>query len=269
MTVRRLERGTDDGFRSELVPGVKSSADAERLADELAFAQARLRRLADDPPGLYAEISDPAGDIEERSWLAFLAAYLGPREDESPFADIEAARTSWRSTEAPELAQVRAGPRGAYDPESGAGRTLEAYRAWAERGGSQAAAFTGEASWTPERRFARVLERLALPAFPRGARFELLTILGWTGVYELRAGALALGGSDPVTVAAKRLLGIGDVMLLERRAAELADACDLPLETLDVAFFNWERGERARLGMPPELAPDPAAQAAARGALGL
>ncbi len=38
LTVRRLERGAEDGYHSQLVPGLKSSADAERLADELAFA---------------------------------------------------------------------------------------------------------------------------------------------------------------------------------------------------------------------------------------
>ena len=45
---------------SELVPGLKSSADAARLADELAFSAARLAELATDPPGLYAEVADAA-----------------------------------------------------------------------------------------------------------------------------------------------------------------------------------------------------------------
>src|SRR5690348_1197671 len=63
MTVRRLARGDDDGYRSELVPGLKSSADAERLAEELAFAVARLDRLRSDPPGLYAEVADPVGVV--------------------------------------------------------------------------------------------------------------------------------------------------------------------------------------------------------------
>src|SRR5579862_8283927 len=74
--VRQLERGTDDGYRSELVPGLRSSADAERLAAELAFAGTRLSRLANGPPGLYAEVADRHRDIEERSWLALEIAYL-------------------------------------------------------------------------------------------------------------------------------------------------------------------------------------------------
>src|ERR1700676_1476152 len=63
LRVRRLERGADDGYHSRLVPGLKSSADVERLAEELAFAAARLVRLADDPPGLYADVAGP-GEVE-------------------------------------------------------------------------------------------------------------------------------------------------------------------------------------------------------------
>jgi hypothetical protein len=266
--VSHLERGADDGFRSTLAPGLRSSGDAARLAAELAWAYARLQRLAADPPGLYSELSDATLDLEERTWLAFQIAYLGPLDGPEPFAAIERARTTWASGGAPELTESESGPRGAHEPGL-ALRTPAAYRAWAARSGSQSAAFTGELSWTPERRFARVFERLALPGFNRAARFELLLTLGQTGVYALAPRTLALGGSDPVTVAAKRLLGIGDTMLLERRAAALAEACQLPLAALDVGFFNWERGLRTRLGMPPELEPDPTAQSLAETGLGL
>jgi hypothetical protein len=268
LTVRRLAREAEDGYRSGLVPGLRSEADADRLATELAFAAARLERLSDNPPGLYAEVADPARDLEERTWLAFEIAYLGPLDGEAPFDGIEQARTSWSSGQQLELDEVATGPRTSYAPERGP-RTIEAYRAWAQRAGSQAAAFTGEAAWTPERRFTRVFERLTLPGFDRGPRFDLLATLGRLGVYELRAGALGFGGSDIVTLAAKRILGIGDPLLLERRAAELAHACGLPLEAIDVGFYNWERGARASLGMEPGDEPDPAVLAAARAALGL
>jgi hypothetical protein len=269
LVVRKLSRGVDDGFHSRLTPGLRSSADAERLAEELAFAAARLSTLASgDPPGLYAEVADVAQSIEQRTWLAFQIACICPLDGEAPFAAIDAARTSWESGQAPALEGIELGPRSA--DEAGLGtRTFDAYRAWAERAGSQAAAFTGEAAWTPERRFARVFERLSLPGLHRGARFDLLVTLGRLGVGDLRAGSLALGGNDPVTLAAKRLLGIGDPLLLERRAAELASACELPLESLDVGFFNWERGSRASLGMPDGAEPDPAVLDRALSALGL
>ena len=268
LTVRRLSRAAEDGFRSALVPGLRSGADAQRLAEELAFAATRLDRLAADPPGLYAEVANPSQSIEERSWLAFLIAYLGPTDEADPFAGIAQARTPWSSGEPPHLDDVATGPRSSHEPGRGP-RTTDAYRAWAQRAGSQETAFTGDIAWTPERRFARVFERLALPGLHRGARFDLLATLGRLGVYDLQAGALGLGGNGSVTLAAKRVLGIGDAMLLERRAADLAAACELPLDALDLGFYNWERGARAGLGVDPSTEPDPALLHGALGALGL
>ena len=247
--VRHLARGAEDGYHSDLVPGLRSSADAEGLAEEIAFAAGRLQWLESDPPGLYAEVTDQSIDLEERTWLAFLIAYLGPLEDDDPFACIAAARTSWASGEPPSLDALRTGPRGVHEDERGVA-TLDAYRAWAMRAGSQAAAFTGEPSWTPERRFARAFERLAFPGMHRDGRFELLVLLGRLGCYDMHAGVLELGGENEATVAAKRALGIGDTMLLERRAAELASACEVPLDALDLALHNWGRGGASAPGSP-------------------
>ena len=83
---------------------------------------------------------------------------------------------------------------------------------------------------------------MALPGFHRDARFDLLVTLGRLGLYDLRPGALQLGGENEVTVAAKRILGIGDPLLLERRALELADACAIPLEALDARFLQLGTG---------------------------
>lgn len=268
MTVHRVRNSVDDGYRSPLAPGLRSSEEAEHLAAELAFAAGRLQRLSADPPGLYAEIADGEADAEERTWLAFLIAYLGPLERDDPFAAISSVRTSWASGALPELDGVETGPRTAHDPARAQG-TLEAYRGWAARAGSQLAAFTGEPGWTPERRFARVFERLSLPGLHRAARFDLLSTLGTLGVYRLRAGALALGGADPATVAAKRALGIGDAMLLEARALALAEGCGLPLEALDLGFYNWERGERAHAGLPPGAEAGESLKEQVRASLGL
>jgi hypothetical protein len=254
LRVRQLERGSDDGYRSSLVQGLKSSEDAERLADEIAFGATRLRALELDPPGLYAEVAGP-GDVEERTWLAFLIAYMCPLQSEDPFAAIASVRTTWASGLVPDLDDAELGPRTAH--ESGRGtRTLDAYRAWAARAGSQAAAFAGEEAWTAERRFARVYERLALPGLHRGARYDLLVTLGRLGLNELRPGSLALGGDNEVTVAAKRAFGIGDSLLLDRRAADLAAACEVPLGALDLGLYNWGTDARATLGLGPDSAPD-------------
>jgi len=268
VTVRRVARGSDDGYRNPLLIGLKSSADARRLAEEIAFAEHRLTGLEHAPPGLYAEVAHPGADAEERTWLAFLIAYLGPLQGEDPFGEIARVRTSWASGEIPDLEGILTGPRTAHDPARGS-RTLEAYRTWAGRAGSQAAAFTGEGAWTPERRFARAFERLALPGLHRDARFDLLVSLGRLGVYDVRAASLALGGANDVTVGAKRAFGIGDPLLLERRASDLAGACAVPLEALDLGLHNWQRGERATLGLGVDSEPGAEAVVALQAALGL
>jgi hypothetical protein len=261
--VRRLVRGPDDGYHHALLPGLRSSEDARRLAEELAFAAARLDVLATDPPGLYAEVA-ATPDPEEALWLCFLIAYIGPAETDDPFASIRAAYVPWSSAEAPRLDDVEPGPRGAHDPARGTA-TVDAYRAFAARAGSQAAALAGEPSWAPERRFARAFERLAFPGFHRAARFELLTTAAALGRLDARADALHVGGEDDVTLAAKRIFGIGDTLLLEQRARALAAGVGLPVETLDLGLFNWFRvGERAT-GGTPDATGDPGPIAAALG----
>jgi hypothetical protein len=241
LKVRRMARAADDGYEHDLLPGLRSSIDAARLADELAFSANRLEELEHDPPGLYADVA-LASDPEEAAWLAFLIAYLSPLNADDPWAGIAAARTSWSSGEVPALDEVALGPRTAHSPARGA-TTLVAYRAFAERAGSQAAAFTGDPSWPEQRRFDRAFERLALPGFGRAARYELLILLGRLGVFALRPWSLQLGADalDPTVVASKRALGIGDPLLLQRRAAELAGATGVPIEALDLALTNWQR----------------------------
>jgi hypothetical protein len=265
MRVRKLTQAADDGYRSELVPGLRASADAERLAAELAFATARLAELAADPPDLYAQIAAEP-DVEEALWLAFLTAYLSPTGDDRPFAAIRAAHVPWAGGELPDL-DVALGMRTSH--EVGAGeRTVLAYRAWATRAGSQRVAFAGDGTWTPERRFDRLFERLALPGLGRPGRYELLVSLGRLGVVDARPATLQLT-DDATTVAAKRVFGIGDKMLLERRARELADAAELPIEALDLALFNWAAPPRGRATMGSSAAATEDETAAIAGVLGL
>ena len=92
LRVRREGRAEEDGYRSELVAGLRASADAERLASEIAFSSARLGVLAVDPPGVYGRARDAAagGDLERATWACFLIAYLCPTEDGEPFAAVDA-----------------------------------------------------------------------------------------------------------------------------------------------------------------------------------
>jgi hypothetical protein len=278
MRVQRQQRAAEDGYSSPLLPGVRASADAVRLADELAFANGRLRALAGENgdaqlPVPYAEVRAlAASDLEQATWICFLSAYLCPLEGPEPFAGIETALEVERDA-LEDLSAIERGPRTSHDAARGAG-TLRAYRAWYGQAGSQAAAFTGDQSWTAERRFERVFERLALPGFTRAARYELLLLLGSLGLYELRAGGLQLSGArgaaseDPATAAAKRVFAIGDPLLLERRAKALAEACATPIGALEPALADWGLSMRATHGFSPEVA-DEETRRRAHDALGL
>ncbi len=255
--VHRETRSEDDGYRCELVPGLHSSEDARRLVQEIGFASGRLLTLTAAPPSLYAEARD-CEDIEQATWICFLAAYLSPLQGEQSFVGIrQALLSSWASGTVPEIEEVPLGPRSSHDPARGS-ETLIAYRRFVEHAGSQERAFTGEPAWTPQRRFERLFERLALPGFGRMGRYDLLITLGRLGLYELRADSLHLGTrtslitSDPTPPAAKRVFGIGDPLHIERRATVLAQALSTPIEALDLALANWSSEERVTLGFPAD-----------------
>jgi hypothetical protein len=257
-------RGEDDGYRCALVPGLHNSRDAQRLAQEIAFAHGRLLALDDSPPGLYAEVRQQ-GSWERATWMCFLIAYLSPLQGDAPFLGIRKALCAcgggdvpdWRQQgDLPDLTDIPLGPRTSHDPARGVD-TLRAYLQWMQRAGSQVRAFSGDPTWSEERRFERVFERLQLPGFGRMGRYDLLVTIGRLGLYEMRADSMHFGASthatvDLATLAAKRLFGIGDPLILERRAIALAEACTMPVEALDLAFANWGAAERANLGMPDE-----------------
>jgi hypothetical protein len=267
--VKRENRAGDDGYRSGLLPGLRASADAEALAQEIAFAHGRLLALGTAPPDLYGEVRALAEqDIERATWICFLIAYLSPLDGENPFLGIRLVLSAAGDGDVEgsldeeggaleDLGRMPLGPRTSHDPARGTS-TLLAYRHWAERAGSQREAFEGDPEWSPERRFERGFERLALPGFGRMGRYDLLVTLGRLGLYEMRADSLHMTSAsdahsgDLTTLAAKRVFAIGDPLLLERRARALAEAVSVPIETLDLALANWGSGERATLGVRSE-----------------
>ncbi|MBE2319104.1 hypothetical protein DVA67_024225 [Solirubrobacter sp. CPCC 204708] len=228
VVTRKLARAADDGYRNPLVPGLRATADAERLAGALTQAAARL-----EPPGPHPAIATTP-DLDDATWLAFLIALAPDLEDV-----LVEAQPTWAEKDLSALPAAKQ-------------KTANAYLAWVERAGGQPQAFTGEEVWTPQRRFDRVFERLALPGFGRTARFELLTTLGAAGRYPLEAGSLHFIEDDAATLAAKRALVSGDRMLLERRAKALAEAADLPIAALDRGLAVWGTpGEHVDLTADP------------------
>ena len=118
---------------------------------------------------------------------------------------------------------------------------------------------SAEAALTPSRRFDRAYERLALPRLHRAARFEFLVLAGALGLIDAKPSSLLLGvePSDPSTMAAKRVFGIGDAINLQRRAGELVAATDVPAGALDLALVNWARTTDDRITAGSDVtAPD-------------
>jgi hypothetical protein len=133
LRVQREGRAEDDGYRCELVPGLRASADAARLAQEVAFASGRLLVLAAAPPGLYGDARAlGASDLEQATWMCFLIAYLSPLqgEDDDPFGGIRLALAAGAGTG--DLSEVPLGPRTSHARERGE-ETLRAYLSWADR----------------------------------------------------------------------------------------------------------------------------------------
>jgi hypothetical protein len=250
LTVRRAERAPDDGYDNALVPGLRSSEDARRLAEALSFSAARLEKLSNDPPGLYARVaSEP--DREEAAWLCFLIAYVSPLEGDEPFAAIEAAHVPWATGELPHLDGIELGPRTAHDQARGT-RTIEAYRAWAAKSGSQVAGLAGDAALSPQRRFDQLWTRLALPGFRRSARFEFLLLCSRLGLADVEPWTLKYADAEvmsPVGTAARRVFASGDAIELQKRSARLMEAVGLSMGALDLGLWDWGSGERLSGGV--------------------
>jgi hypothetical protein len=269
--VRKLTRAVEDGYSSPLVTGLKASADAEQLADELGYAAGRLEELRDAPTGLFADAGS-APDRDEGLWLATQIVLLGPAEGaEDPFAALREVVVPWAGDALPDLDGFAFGPRSPFADAAAATRALTSFRAWAGRAGSLTAAFVGDEVWTPERRFERIFERLGTVTGLGRARYDVLLVAGALGLVDVNATSLIAGDRDDATAAAKRVFGIGDRLLLDKRADELAHAADVPIAAFDLALANFGRPanrERYLVGATAAAA-DPAARDRALDALGL
>ena len=187
--IRHGAGGRRRRYRDPLVPGLRASEDARRLG-----GRARLRRGAAGGARHVASGSLRRGG-ERAGHRGGDVAGVPHRLPVPGGGGAGLRRGRGPSGRAGRRASFRrwtAWPPGRGRPTTpAAGRTtLVAYRRWAERAGSQAAAFTGETHWDGARRFERAFERLALPGLHRAARFDLLVTLGRTGRYR-PAGELA------------------------------------------------------------------------------
>ena len=246
MRVRRLARAADDGYESPLVPGLRATADAELLAEELAFSAARLTELhGDAPPGLYGEAArlGREGALDEALWLTFDDRVRRPAGGAGRRVRARSSACGCRGTPArSRRSRTWRSARAASPTRRAPSGALAAYRGWAARGGGQAAALAGEPSWTPERRFDRAFERLALPGLGRAQRYEFLLTAGALGLADVRAAALHLLGdaARPDRASPPSACSASATCCSSRAApSELASACALPPAALDLALVNW------------------------------
>ena len=235
VVTKRVARAADDGYRNPLVPGLRATADAERLAAALAWADARL-----EPPGPHPAVAEEP-DQEEAFWLAFLLALVPPGARELHEA-IVASRPSWASGEAPDIPGA--------DP-----RTMPAYRAWAERAGTQAEAFLGEpgvdarAALRPHLRAARAARpgaRRALRAAEHARRRRRLRRR------RRRAARRQDRRRDHARRQAPARLGRRDAARAPRRRPR-AGGCGVRIGALDRALAVWGEGEAPEAEAPPAL----------------
>lgn len=167
LTVRRLERAPEDGYEHELLPGLRASSDAARLATELVAAAVRIEALATAAPVALEEVLPGA----------------------------------------PPAAELVAG------------------------------------AATPESRFDRAYERLARTGMKRPERVRGLIEAHARGLLtDISPWTLRLAdaqATDLVLIAAKRALGIGDPVLLQRRLRMLCAACGVPVAAAEDALGRW------------------------------
>ena len=128
-------RAVEDGYGSPLLPGLRASADAARLADEIAFSAGRLLVLRAEAP--WAARPLRAGALADRrrissgaTWTCFLTAYLLPVG--RPGAVRAGIRQALQIRARRAARPLRDPARSAHLTRSGARRrgTLDAYRQW-------------------------------------------------------------------------------------------------------------------------------------------
>lgn len=212
---------------------------------------------------------DRCGDKEEATWLAFLATHFGRREgDDDPWRSTRAVYSafgegvlSWEQVvaspadistvcqgHAEECHRLKFGNHRKFEtPRPGHPLGVDAVlRSYVEgiiqrTGGRQVALFSvpnvGAAG-----RSERLMRKLRfVKRFGRTALFDLLTLLGNSGVYDLTPGRVHLVGPTGPLRGAKKMFGNADNRRLEAYANEMATRLDIPIQAVEDALCNWQK----------------------------
>ena len=241
---RRLSSGTSlargtlrntftASYRHALVPGLRATTDAERLASALAWADARL-----EFPGPHPAVAEEPVQ-EEAYWLAFLLALVRRRRTRAARGDRRLA-PGWASTDAlpRSPAPIRArSPPTALGPSAPARRPR---RSSASRPGRPSAASAARSSGS--RCPARPHRPLRAAQHARRRR------------HLPRSPPTPPPRQEPTTPprSPPSVLVSGDAMLLERRAADLARR-PASASARDRALAVWGEGEAPEGEAPPAI----------------
>ena len=154
LRVRREERAAEDGYSSPLMPGVRASADAPRLAEEIAFSSGRLLALRDRPrrASTPSSAAGGGGHSSTRTWIVLpYRLPLARLQGDEPFAASARPCGCADRDERVELGELStrcpSGHARSHDPARGT-RTLLAYRQWVQRAAARRRAFSGDPTWS-------------------------------------------------------------------------------------------------------------------------
>lgn len=214
-----------------------------------------------------------AGDLDEASWLVFLAVHFGRnrRTGWSLARDVYGAAggapwtwdhtsanvSSFRTWLAANESALRNGPPrrhfgnhrkyqslSAFAP-TGTGAAVESYVDWVRGVGGHGALFRsaiGQASGDGRLAFHLLFESMnAVASFGRTARFDYLTTIGKLSIAPLEPGSLYLSGATGPLSGARLLFGAKSVEKLDECAVRLAHDLVVPMHVLEDALCNWQK----------------------------
>jgi hypothetical protein len=218
-----------------------------------------------EPYGAIAELH-AQGNIEEATWLAFVSTHIGPREGDadgfwraprmvySGFGDgvLSWARVSadpefliaWGARHADQLEHVQFGNHRKFQSPKHLPDVLKSYVAGVHhRADGTQQALLERQNLAAAANFDRLMREMEfIYQFGRLGIYDLLSLLGNLGIYNLEAGRLYLRGATGPHTGARLLLGSSlNIDALDDRCCELATRLGVAIDAMESALCNWQK----------------------------
>jgi len=267
------------------LPGLTDDGEVERFAELLAeksTSDAHLKALIHNG-ALLTSPTDPhhpdwepygaivalhaQGEIEEATWLAFLATHIGPHDAQDGDywhalrmvylglgdGTLSWARVvvdpdellRWQERHEEQLARLRFGNHRKFESWKHFAEVLSSYVTGVlqRSDGTQRTLFASPTQSAADN-FDRLMHELQfIYRFSRLGIYDLLCLLGSLGVYQLEPGQLYLrGASGPLEGARLLFGGNADPDELDRRGCALATKLGVSVGAMEDALCNWQKG---------------------------